>query len=194
MPGERLRGPETARPGPQLASDRESPGNRDRNRYAALGRRRRPECVPELRRGRLSGPEDVQAHPLEATRLRSSLAADVQRFVDNLLTGHANRVNRRPKAFKKRVLALVGQRLPPYPRPSGRPQQPWITKAAAMYADQLRDIRQGGRKRVNWNPIANACIPGFPKIRSAYRRRAELDKLRDAVYRRRANAGARLSG
>jgi hypothetical protein len=53
-----------------------------------------------------------------------------------------------------------------------------------MYADQRREIKRGGRKRVNWSPIATACIQGFRKIRSEYKRRAELDKLRDAVYRR----------
>lgn len=147
----------------------------------------------------MSGPEDVQHHlgrqaRLESpTRSRSSLVADVQRFVDGLLQEHANRIKRRSSAFKKRVLALVGQRLPPYPKPSGRPQKPWITKAAEMYADQRREMKRGERKKVNWNPIAHACIHDFAKIRSAYKRRAEIDKLRDAVYRRRANTNGRRS-
>jgi len=174
-----------------LAQDREGAENRDRNGNTPMPRSYRPKSVPEPQESNLSSREDIQEQLAVETRLEPpsnsrppSLPGDVQRFVDALLQGHANRFKRRPKAFKKRVLALVGQRLPPYPKPAGRPQQPWITKAAEMYADQRREIKRGGRKRVNWSPIATACIQGFRKIRSEYKRRAELDKLRDAVYRR----------
>jgi hypothetical protein len=123
--------------------------------------------------------QDVaQGHP------RVSLESEVQRLAEALLEAHADRIKHRPKAFKSRVLALVRLHLPPHPKPSGRPRQPRITKAAAIYADQLRETKRGVRKRINWNPIAAACISGFSNIRSELRRRAELDKLRDAVYRR----------
>jgi hypothetical protein len=53
-----------------------------------------------------------------------------------------------------------------------------------MYANQRREIRSGDRKRIDWNPIAQRCIFQYAKIRSLYQRRVELDRLRDAVYRR----------
>jgi hypothetical protein len=113
------------------------------------------------------------------------LETEVQRFAENLLLRYAKRVKRRPKAFKRRVLALIALQLPPYPKPSGRPQQSRITKAAEMYAKQLREIAEGRRDRVNWNPIANRCIAGYRRIRSLPSLQAAVRRLRDAVYRRR---------
>jgi hypothetical protein len=148
----------------------------------------------------LSGPEDVQGHPADETGLkpdsvadtatasrppRISLETEVQRFAESLLRQHANRVKRRPKAFKRRVLVLIALQLPPYPKPSGRPQQSRIAKAAEMYAKQQREIAEGRRDRVNWNPIANRCIVGYRRIRSVPSRQAAVRRLRDAVYRRR---------
>ena len=148
----------------------------------------------------MSHPEDVQGHLADETGLkpesgagaaaalrrpRVSLETEIQRFAEDLLRQFAKRVKRRPKAFKRRVLALIALQLPPYPKPSGRPQQSRITKAAEMYAKQLREIAEGRRDRVNWNPIANRCIAGYRRIRSLPSRQAAVRRLRDAVYRRR---------
>lgn len=132
-----------------------------------------------------TGPEpDSTARTAAARPLRISLETEVQRFAESLLRQYANRVKRRPKAFKRRVLALIGLHLPPYPKPSGRPQQSRITRAAEMYTKQQHEIKEGRRERANWNPIANRCIAGYRRISSAPRRQAELRRLRDAVYRR----------
>jgi len=145
----------------------------------------------------LSGWAGIQCHSFEEAsprvvrtpqptqRPRISLDARVQRFVDELVRNYADRIEQRPKAFKSRVLALFSLRLPPYPRPSGRPQQLRITRAAEMYANQQREVTLGTRKQISWSPIAQRCIAGLGKIRSNYVRRIEIDRLRDAVYARR---------
>jgi hypothetical protein len=140
------------------------------------------------------GRDAVQesAPPAQPTRRPStSLEAQVQRFADLLVTEYADRIEQRPKAFKSRVLALIRLRLPPYPRLSGRPQQLRITRAAEMHANQRREVALGVRKQISSIPIAQCCIPGFDKIRSDYVRRAEIDRLRDAVYARRRNRDRR---
>jgi hypothetical protein len=66
----------------------------------------------------------------------------------------------------------------------------WPASAAADnarcrdYLRQCAEIERGTRKRVTWSPIALRCIPRFRKIRSKYKRRAEIKRLRDSVYRR----------
>jgi len=156
----------------------------------------------------LSGPEDVQdLRPRDGgfetvappdtdqggevlslsrpTASADSLEADIERFTEGLRRKYPSRIARRPKAFKSRVVSLVKQNLPPHPKPSGRPKNLRVTRAAEMYAEQLREMKRGRRKRVNWIPIAKACIAGFDQIRSEYARRRKLDTLRDAVYARR---------
>lgn len=196
---------ETARPGRQLAADCQRTQHRDVHGHAAVPAGCRPKSVPKLRRHALSAPEDIHGLPADETgptasasrasdsgaetapssrAPRISLEAEVQRFAEDLLRRYPNRVKRRPQAFKRRVLALIGLHLPPLPKPSGRPQQPRITRAAAMYSGQQREIAQGRRERINWNPIATRCIAGYRRIRSEASRQAELRRLRDAVYRR----------
>ncbi len=162
----------------------------------------------------MSGPEDVQdlhprdggfetvaplgtdqggevlsrSRPTATGRIKhsaDSLEADVERFTDGLRRKYPGRIARRPKAFKSRVVSLVKQSLPPYPKPSGRPRNLRVTRAAEMYVEQLREMNRGRRKRVTWIPIARACITGFDQTRSEYVRRSKLDTLRDAVYARR---------
>ena len=114
----------------------------------------------------------------------TSLEAAVARFTEELTSDFETRIRRRAKVFKNRVLKLVSRQLPPYPRPTGRPQQQRITRAAEIYLRQCAEIERGTRKRVTWSPIALRCIPRFRKIRSEYKRRAEIKRLRDSVYRR----------
>lgn len=125
---------------------------------------------------------DPAAHTPRLTRV--SLESEVEQFTRRLQQLYPNRVKRRPQAFKRRVQSLIGLHLPPRPKPSGRPQESRITKATALYVQQLREVAAESRERVTWHPIASRCIAGYRKIRSTPKRQAELKKLRDAVYRR----------
>jgi hypothetical protein len=53
-----------------------------------------------------------------------------------------------------------------------------------MYQEQ-----RGHGEKVNWLVIAKECIPSFEKVRSEYRRRVELGKLRNSVYARLGRKG-----
>lgn len=119
-----------------------------------------------------------------APALPASLPKRVRDFTEALKRDFSHRIAQRPKAFKRRLLALVAVNLPPYPKPTGRPREPHITEAASMYATQLREVEREARKHVNWGPIAQRCIPGYNAIRSKDTRRAALDRLRDSVYAR----------
>jgi hypothetical protein len=114
---------------------------------------------------------------------RKTLENVVDAFVAELRQEFPSRMKARPAAFKKRLINLIRLKVPPRPKPGGRPRQSWITRAVEMYLKQRRLQRETG-KPVNWTRIAEACIPGFRKIRSIVRRRYEIDKLRDAVYAR----------
>ena len=126
----------------------------------------------------------------EVHKTKASLETDVRQFSDHLLRRYVTRIKRRRNAFKSRVLALVRLNLPPYPKPRGRPRQLRVTRAAEMYAKQLREKDEGTRKHITWQPIARRCIAGFAKIRSDTLRRAEIGRLRDAVYARRRHMSA----
>jgi hypothetical protein len=134
-------------------------------------------------------PEGIAPNPFAGSahekRSADSLDTDIDALVAALREKHATRIARRPHAFKRRVLSLIKSKLPPLPKPSGRPRNLRVTHAAEMYAEQLRERQLGTRARVNWIPIAKACIPGFHGIRSEYVRRGKLGTLRDAVYARR---------
>ena len=116
-----------------------------------------------------------------------TLDRDVKDFIGMLGRKYPQRIQRRPKPLKMRVLALLRRHLPPYPGPLGRPQESRISKALRMYEDQ-QDRRgaaqEGNRKKTDWLPIAAACIPSFAKIHSRDRRRAEVVRLRNAAYAR----------
>ena len=103
---------------------------------------------------------------------------DVRRFCEELQAKYADRVEHRPRAFKKRVLALVQRYLPPHPKPTGRPMLPRVTIATGMYLE----MRSAGK--VNWYKIAMVSVAGFERM-LRWRRRTELATLRSAVYARR---------
>lgn len=73
--------------------------------------------------------------------------------------------------------------LPEHKRP-GPKQKPHISRAAELVRIQEREIRQGKRRKVNWLPIAEECIPGFAKIRTPSRRSKSIDQLRNSTYQR----------
>lgn len=70
-----------------------------------------------------------------------------------------------------------------------------ITRAERMWRRQLAEKRRGKRSRVNWYPIALACISGF-SLMSDPERKKSLRRLRDSVYNRncRAMKRARRAG
>ena len=122
---------------------------------------------------------------------RASLDTLVEQFVSAIERGFPQRLKRRPKTLKRRVQYLIRTKLPPHPRPAGRPPRIHITRAVEMYRRQKREVEQGKRAEVNWLPIAQECIPGFAKIRSELKRRVEVTRLRNAVYaRERRKCGA----
>ena len=56
--------------------------------------------------------------------------------------------------------------------------------AANAYLLQIEEIKGGRRKGIDWRKIAIDCEPTFAGIRSDYKRRAVLMRLRDAVHAR----------
>ena len=130
-----------------------------------------------MQTGRDRQPEPVTAEP------RTGLSADVEQFVSLLKSKYPNRIRNRPQAFKKRLLRLIAAKLPPYPKPAGRPPQSSISRAADLYQEQLAGMAQGKRKDVNWLPIAQACIPHFRRL-NGYRRKDAIRTLRNSVYAR----------
>lgn len=91
-------------------------------------------------------------------------------------------LTRSPRAFKKEATRLLAAHLPR--RPGGRPRAARITRAAALFVEQRREVRNRTRKSVNWYQIATAADPNFQNIRSLFHRRAEIMVLRSSVYRR----------
>lgn len=110
------------------------------------------------------------------------LAARIDRFCQELLTDFASRVKSHPKGFRTRVLALVRKRLPPFKKPAGRPKSDRVTLATEIYQGQRLEIAQQGRSRIDWLAIARQADPSFVTIKTEYRRRVVLKRLRDAVY------------
>jgi hypothetical protein len=119
-----------------------------------------------------------------------NLADDVDTFIALLKHKYPQRIKTRPNAFKQRVLRLIAVRLPPYPRPAGRPRQPLVSRATDLYRRQRKEVRQGNLRDVNWLPTARECIPGFNRA-THYRRLALIRNLRNAVYVRLNRVGAK---
>jgi hypothetical protein len=88
----------------------------------------------------------------------------------------------RPKALKAVVMGMLRKELPPQPRRTGRPLDAVITKALRMKERQRRKNRRA-RKRLDWDAIARACIPGYGKMRERQRKR-EKNQLRNSVHAR----------
>jgi hypothetical protein len=119
-----------------------------------------------------------------AKRRATGLEADIARIAESLCLKWAQRARTRPKAFKARVISLMSLYFPPFPKPSGRPKQNYITRATDMFAQQQRAIETGLQAHTNWLPIAVACIPGFSKIRSVAKRKEVIGRLQSSVYAR----------
>jgi hypothetical protein len=117
-------------------------------------------------------------------RPTGALNAEIRSIAAGLIAKYPARINRSPKAFKKRILALLSNHLPPYPKPSGRKRLKPITRASELHERQRREVHEGKRDKVNWLPIAKQCIPGFANIRSDARRQCEIRRLQDAVHKR----------
>lgn len=96
--------------------------------------------------------------------------------------------------FRDGVEAIFHQALTR--RIRGKPRgDSMITRAERMWRRQLAESRRGKRHRVNWYPIALACISGF-SLMSDPERKKSLRRLRDSVYNRncRAMKRARRAG
>ena len=59
-----------------------------------------------------------------------------------------------------------------------------MTLAVDAYQLQIEKIKEGRRERIDWGRIALDCEPSFAGIRSDYKRRLVLKRLRDAVHSR----------
>jgi hypothetical protein len=139
---------------------------------------------PEPRKGKRTGKGKRRRDRADPA---GTLDQDVRAFTALLMQKYPERIRLRPKPMKKRVLSLLNHHLPPYPGPLGRPQESRISKALNLYRDQQDQrsaVREGKREKVDWVPIAECCIPGFGKIRSKDRRRAEVVRLRNSAYAR----------
>jgi hypothetical protein len=113
----------------------------------------------------------------------AALERQATEFAGTLKTKFRPWIRESPRAFKKRVLSLLGSQLPPYPEPGGRRPFPHITRAVSLYRDQLRQVREKARAKICWTPIARECIAGFDQM-PYYARTHRLDRLRNAVYAR----------
>jgi hypothetical protein len=51
-----------------------------------------------------------------------------------------------------------------------------------MKTQQKKEVGCGVRKQVDWDEIAAACIPGYPKMRSDQRRKKARNTLRNSVF------------
>ena len=125
---------------------------------------------------------------------RDTLAADVAAFASQLLEKYDQRFRRRPVPIKKRILKLLAAQLPPYPRPAGRKPSENVSRACRLYADQQREVRDGGRQSVDWVGIARECSPAFATARSHTRRTELLRRLQSAVYARQKRTSRRRVG
>jgi hypothetical protein len=117
------------------------------------------------------------AAPIRLDALADQFVSEIERCFPRHLGGL-------PRQLERRILAMIPVKLPPRPRLSGGPRPPHITRAVELYLQQSREVEQGSLTEINWGRITVACVPGFAKIRSMWKRRFELIKLRNAVYAR----------
>jgi hypothetical protein len=108
----------------------------------------------------------------------------VQGIIADLMANYPDRIARRPKPFKDRLMRLIEHGLPPYPQRGGRPPKASITRATALFRAQTRDVEEGKRKSVNWHLIAAECVSGYAKIHSPDHRHAVVGRFRNSVYAR----------
>lgn len=132
----------------------------------------------------MSEPERTLDSELSTGEEAPGLEADVDSFVAAIKRRYARRFAYRPRAFTRRVASLVLSRMLPEHKRPGPKQKPRISRAAELVKIQEREIRQGKRRKVNWLPIAEQCIPGFAKIRMESRRSKSIDQLRNSTRQR----------
>ena len=104
------------------------------------------------------------------TPVGRDVAADVRRIAARLKRDYADEIARDAARFKKHVLGLIRQELPPRP---GRPNNPRIDQALAMVS-QGKSIKQ----------VLRHQVPGFDNMDTYSRYLAEKG-LRTAIARRR---------
>lgn len=126
----------------------------------------------------------AQGSPAPATVRPDRLQKHIDQFCETLLATFAPRVEKQAKGFKRRVLAMVAKRLPPFRKSPGRPRLRYVTLAAKAYEVQVEEVKDCRRKKIDWRKIALDCEPTFGSIRSDNKRRAVLKRLRDAVHAR----------
>lgn len=121
-------------------------------------------------------------------RLTSALEKEVIRLAARIRRRYPTLMEKRALPTKKLILSWMAKLLPPFPRRSGRPAKPEITKAAMLNAQQQREVRAGSRIRVDWSKIASECIPGWSQMRKPERER-ERNRLRNSVGARKVGRG-----
>ena len=122
--------------------------------------------------------------PTPAAACPDRLQKFIEEFCGELLTTFAPRVEGNAKGFKRRVLALIAKRLPPFRKSPGRPRLRYVTLAANAYQLQMEEKRDGRREKIDWLRIAMECNTAFGAIRSIYKRQIVLKRLRDTVHAR----------
>jgi len=138
--------------------------------------------MPEPPNKPLSSTESpLQETPLSRTAGSAAsgsraLRDSVKRFAAGIQKKHGLLDRKTADRLCRRLRYLIT----PRPR-KGRPPEERITQATEMFE---RQRRKANGCRVDWNQIAQCCIPGYGRFRSMYRRRAELRKLQNAVYAR----------
>ena len=124
---------------------------------AAKAKRRKPSIPRELRK-------DVVEHVRSiARRYRAAFAAD--------------------RELKVRVLTLTRALLPPSPRRRGRPRNPIVTAAIALYGKFRRESPEESPRRL-WSRVYPLAIAQWESMSDLERRNAR-DELRERIAWRR---------
>lgn len=118
----------------------------------------------------------------------SPLRNHVEHFVIETKEKFSKQAKRSPRTFRARVIATVKAVFGPQPKPPGAPRKTAITMASELFQEQRKEIGEGTRERVNWVSIARVVYPKLWK-RPAAARRVAMDRLRNAVYKRKLLAG-----
>jgi hypothetical protein len=131
--------------------------------------------------------------PAELADIRPQLDAAVRRCITDLRREFREPRLAHPLHFRDLVLRLVHHRLTPPRQLGGARRAAHITTAYGLWRAQQREIRRGGRKRVNWHPIALRCIPDFGAL-DKLKRSKLLQRLRNGVYNRSSRAWKTVRG
>jgi hypothetical protein len=116
--------------------------------------------------------------PGDAARLER----DILEFARRLKRDHGSQYRRDRKGFTTRAVRYLKRALRPRRR-VGAKRSTNVTKAYGMWRDRLRASKFTPGLKVNWYPIAFACIPGYRDMDGTQRRR-RLRNLQNSVYNR----------